>query len=219
MILRHSQYIDFMRLIAESHVEIGHTAQEMHFARITLTQDPYIVGMAQIREFINSMGSKLRYPCMLAISFKANYADAKNDNPRKQNDGGFILLDKVKEGDAEAEQEVYDRMERIGEEIIAYIREYFEENEDEGIFNLNNVESEKLAKVGTAQLFGVKFYLTIEGSANLFHNPSKWSLPITLPAGSGIVQLLWNDTLVQNASPGDKIKLVSEFKATEIVIT
>ncbi|MEM8564948.1 MAG: hypothetical protein AAGF85_00710 [Bacteroidota bacterium] len=218
MILRHSQYIDFMRQLAQAHVDIGHSEEEMHFARITLTQDPYVGAMAQIREFVNSMGSKLKYPCLVAISFKANYADTKNDDPRKQNDGGFLLLDQVKTGDADAEQQVYDNMERIGEEIIAYIREYFEENEDEGIFNLNNVESEKVAKVGNTQLFGIKFYLTIEGSVALFHNPDKWNDTINLPAGSGIVQLQWNEDIVQSASPGDVIRIVSEFKALEIKI-
>lgn len=172
--MKHSEYIALLRTAAELHVDIQHSNDDMHFARIILTKDPYLGGVAQIQEFMNSKGSKLKYPCLLAVSYDGEYKDNRSDSKKKMLDGAFIILNERRDGKNDEEEQAIDQTETIGEEILGYLHNQFEETST--VFDFNNVQSEKIAKVGN-NLSGTKFYFTIEVLANslLEFNPAKFS--------------------------------------------
>lgn len=163
--MKHSEYVEFFRDIARTHPDILHSETEMHFGRLVITRDPLMGSQHQINEFLHNNGSKLKYPCMLLVAFRGDYADNRSDNKRKRLDGSFILLDKVREGDHDGEEAVYDRMESLGEEIATICIDHFEDHPEEGIFDINVMENEKIAKVANDK-FGVKFYFGIDRSAD-----------------------------------------------------
>ena len=103
--MRHSDYITFFKDIATDHPDILHSDQEMHFARVVLNRDPLIGSTNQLSEFLNNLGNDLRYPCMILIAYKGDFADNRSDNKRKRIDGSFVIMDRLeKSGDHDGEE-------------------------------------------------------------------------------------------------------------------
>ena len=170
----YQDYISLLRQLAELHVDIGHSEEHMHFARINLSKDPYLGSAAQLREFTSNMGNKLYYPCLLALAYRSGYSDNGSDNLRKKIDGGFIILDKVPGADPENEEKVQSRMESIGEDILALLHEYFDGRPEIAYFHPGDIEQEFISKVGSAQLYGAKFYFTLDFPSTLALDTSKF---------------------------------------------
>ncbi len=157
--MRHSEFTEMMRDIARRHVDLKHSANEMHFARIVLNQDPFLPSQTQITEFLNAIRSQMRMPFMLSVAYVANFSDPR-DHLRKHLNSAIIILDKVTGDDPEEQEEVYDRTEQLCEEIMGFLKQYFDSNEEDGFFETNEMEGEKVANVCN-EFFGTKYNFQI----------------------------------------------------------
>lgn len=176
MINSHTTYTNTFRALAETHVDIRHSAQEMHFARIVLNRDPYVPSHFQIKEFISSIRDKMCTPFMLLVSYSAGCIDSKSDNKQKVIQGSFLILDKVETDDFDGEEAVYSFTEGIGDEILANLGSYYEENPQDGYFMWSDYENDKVAKVTESNFFGTRFNFSIVAntSQTFEYNPSKF---------------------------------------------
>lgn len=209
--MKHTEYVEFFRDIARTHPDLLHSDSAMHFGRLVITRDPLMGSQHQINEFLHNNGSKLKYPCLLLVAFRGDYADNRSDNKRKRMDGSFILLDKVREGDHDGEEDVYNRMETLGEEIASICIDHFDDNPEQGIFDVNVMENEKIAKVANDK-FGVKFYFGIDKSADAL-----LSEPLPQEKINGIA-----DQATYRNSTGSFIKAIAaggEFVAADVIHT
>lgn len=165
MFTNHTEYNAYFRDLARRHVDIRHTEQEWHFARITLSADPYLSARAQIDEFINGIRSQLHTPFMLLVSYDADYSDNQGDFNKKGFNGAFVILDLPKKGDANSEEAIYDKTERIGEEILGLIIHELEEDPELGFLPKESMSAEKMAKI-KGDYYGTRFTFSILQSAD-----------------------------------------------------
>lgn len=175
--MKHSEYTALFREIAGRHMDIQHTAEKMHFARMILSRDPYLNSQLQIGEFIDSLRNKLHTPCMLIASFEADYRDNRSDSTDKALYGRMIILDEVKRGDFESEEQALDATEQIGEECLAYLANILEEELPQlGMLEWNGASSEKLSGISSRNMAGTafNFYIVHGAESNIEYNPDKF---------------------------------------------
>ena len=166
LIESHSTYTTAFRNLAIAHKEILHQpdSHETHFARIVLNRDPYLNSHAEIREFLTALESKLATPFMLLQSYVVDYVGKNKDNKRKVIQGAFIILDKVEEDNFEQQEQIFDKTERIGEEILGWMDNHYRENPTHGILEHSANENEKIAKILDGY-YGTRFHIAINISA------------------------------------------------------
>ena len=164
--MTHTEYTEFFRDIASRHKEIRHSAHDMHFARLILSNDPFLPTTAQLNDFLDSVKNKLQGPAMLLSSYEAQYSDNRSDNVEKMIAGRLIIIDEVKPiNDFDKEEEVLSRTERIGEECLGFAEKIFCEWPERGFFEWDAAASEKVAKLTSRNFFGTGFNFAIKYSA------------------------------------------------------
>jgi hypothetical protein len=161
LIKDHKTYTDFFRLMATHHKLIHHTPEAIHFVRMNLSAHP-VLAREDIKEFIKSLKNKLHFPALLLNAYQAK-ADAQDsrDAKRKVIQGEFFILERVQRENWDQQDEVFDRTEAIGTDIIAFMAEYYEENPQEGLFEWNDAMMEKISNLEVDSLAGTKFYFTL----------------------------------------------------------
>ena len=172
--MTHSEYVTLFRTIAQRHKEIQHTESEPHFARLVLSRDVYMHSHEQISEFIQGRRRALHTPMLLLCSYEAEYRDDRSDNIEQMLSGRLIVLDQAARNEHDAEEAVYERTERIGEECLSYVAHLYSEEPQRGLFHWNGTTSEKLANVST--FFGTALNFNIQQSvqASISFNPDKF---------------------------------------------
>jgi hypothetical protein len=160
----HTSYTKVFRSLANQHRQIGHLRQgekDIHFVRVSLSEHPALA-QADLKEFIRSVNNVLRFPALVLASYRAGYsADSTNESKRKLFRGSFFILDRVPKDDFDKLEEVHQQSEVIGEEIIAYLGEHYEENPQNGLFIWDEGENEKISNIDMDNLAGTKFYFTV----------------------------------------------------------
>lgn len=176
--MNHSQYISLFREVARKHVDIAHTDDSPHFARIVLTRDPFLDSRAQISEFLESAAFRLKSPVLLVSSYTADYGDMQDDFLRKGLTGRMVVLQDTRKGNFNDEEAAYTDTERMGEECLMYLNEHFENNPQEGMLLWNNAGNEKLSGITDRNFCGTGFTFTILSNDNpyLSYNPEKFSI-------------------------------------------
>lgn len=161
LIKDHKTYTNFFRLMAENHLEIGHSESECHFVRMNLSAHP-VLAREDIKEFLRSVKSKLKFPALLLNTYQAK-ADAQDsrDAKRKVIQGEFFILDRVRKDDWDQQDEAFDTTEAIGTDILAFLGEYYEDAPQEGYFEWNDTMMEKISNLEVDSLAGTKFYFTL----------------------------------------------------------
>lgn len=171
--MKHLTYTQLFREIAASHKAIQHKeGQEMHFVRMIRSGGPFPT--LDLKEFINSKKVKLHYPAMVLESYDSTYSDNLSDNIKKTPLAAFIILDKASASDFDEIDSVLDKTEEIGEQIIAYLRSYFELQKNQ-LFDMNSVSSERV-DLPAEQLYGTRFNfsLPVTSTPAFYHNPDNW---------------------------------------------
>lgn len=164
--MTHTEYTEFFRDIARRHVEIQHSATKEHFARLILSNDPFLPTTSQLDDFLESVKNKLHGPAMLLATYEAQYVDNRSDNVEKMLAGRLIIIDTVApKNDFDQEEEVLSRTERIGEECLGFAEYMFSEDPGLGFFEWDAVGSEKIAKLTSRNFFGTGFNFAIKVSA------------------------------------------------------
>lgn len=106
-----SDVIAYFEKLASQHIDIAHKPTEKHFFRM------------EIDEFATGLPSQVRFPAIMLESYTYNLIDRKSDNPVKVREGAFVLMDYVKDmGDYDLMHQKWDKLEAIGDEIIARLR-------------------------------------------------------------------------------------------------
>jgi len=161
--MRHLDYTTLFRTAAEQHVDLRHTATEMHFGRLILTGWP--LTKLDIDELLTSQKQKIRLPILLLESYDARYTNGSGaDNVRKVPTGAIIVLDKVGVADYDVRDEVLDRCERIGEEVLGYAIEQYRKQNNK--LDTGTISSEKVGPIGPDKLWGVRFDFQLPELAN-----------------------------------------------------
>lgn len=161
--MRHLDYTTLFRTAAEQHVDLRHTATEMHFGRLILTGWP--LTKLDIDELLTAQKEKIRLPILLLESYDARYTGGSGaDNVRKIPTGAIILLDKVGTAGHDVRDEVIDRCERIGEEVLGYAIEQYRKANTK--LDTGTISSEKVGPIGPAKLWGVRFDFQLPEVAN-----------------------------------------------------
>jgi hypothetical protein len=175
MIGNHKSYTETFRQLAMRHKLIRHSDTSMHFARITLSKAP-VFGRDELREFIQSKKNVLEYPALLLISYDADYSSHHKDSLTKSVNGEFIILEAVEKDNFEQLDDVLDKTEEIGEQLLATLRDHYDDTPEEGLFQDGEMMNEKIAGLGSENLAGTKFYfsITMPNSCRLTHNPDNY---------------------------------------------
>jgi hypothetical protein len=161
LIKDHKTYTDFFLKMATHHVKIHHRAEQMRFVRMNLSAHP-VLAREDIKEFLKAMRSKLHFPALLLNAYQSK-TDAQDsyDAKRKQIMGEFFIVDRVKKEDFDHQDQVFDETDQIGQDILAFLGEYYECNPQEGIFSWSEASTEKISNLEVDNLAGTKFYFTI----------------------------------------------------------
>lgn len=161
--MRHLDYTTLFRTAAEQHVDLRHSATDMHFGRLILSGWP--LTKLDINELVNAQKQKIRLPILLLESYDARYtAGSGADNVRKVPTGAIIVLDQVGVTDFDVRDQVIDRCERIGEEVLGYAIEQYRKKSIK--LDTGTISSEKVGPIGTANLWGVRFDFQLPELAN-----------------------------------------------------
>jgi len=173
--MTHTEYIDLLREVATNHVDIAHTPEQSHFARLVLSNDPFMPATKQIAEYLNGIRNVLHTPLMLGIAYDSDYRDDRADNIERMINGAFIILEDVQLNDFDNEEQIYTKTERIGWECLGYLQNYFSENPIKGFFEFNNAGDQKIAKLNN-RFFGTRFSFGVLHSSqeNIYYNPDKF---------------------------------------------
>lgn len=164
LIENHTTYTATFRMLAKKHKELLHLAggaDDIHFVRCVLSKHP-MLSQGDLSEFLKSLKHKLQMPFMLLVAYSGEYGKSHNDAKRKTIQGEFMILDRVQRGDWAKLDTVLDKTEKIGEEILAYLVDYYDENPGDGIMKYEEGMSEKISNTSIDSLAGTKFYFSID---------------------------------------------------------
>jgi hypothetical protein len=174
--MRHSEYTTLFRTIAEKHIDIQHSGESMHFARLILSADPF--NKLIIEEFLNSLKSSMQFPFMLSISYDADFENNGSDHTWKVYNASYILLDLPEKGNFQDQEEKIDKMEEVGEDILGYLKNEFNANKAIATYrlDLNTIHIEKVGDI-CGKYYGARVDLQFmkAGNQNLKFKPEKFS--------------------------------------------
>lgn len=175
--MRHSQYTQFFRQLAEQHVAIRHSKDECRFVRMILSSDP-LQRIMDAREFYDGLRSKVADGYIMILeSYEADYSDNSGDQKLKEFHGAFFILHHVQPGDFDGLEEVLDATEEIGEDIMGTTLERI--NKDFSLpkkqMKVNGIMNERIGPVGDTY-HGTKFSFSFTQGANpaLRHKQEKY---------------------------------------------
>lgn len=107
-----SDLVTYFETLARQHKSIGHSDSEKHFFRFEIEE---------VLAGINRTDSE--YPMLVMEGYNFDYTDNKSDNILKNRNGAFMLIDVVNDiTDYDQVHEVWNRMESIGDDILARIK-------------------------------------------------------------------------------------------------
>lgn len=160
-----SDLITYFENIARNHVLIQHTDAEKHFFRMELDE---LLGGFNI--------PSARFPFLVLEGYAYDYTDNRSDNVLKKREGAFVLMDYVKDvTDYDAVHVVWDKMEKIADDILARIRADKRNPKTPVIrdFNLENVQvSLILNEINNSAGLRVKYTLTSPSPVEVI--PENW---------------------------------------------
>lgn len=171
--MRHLDYTALFREAATRHVELRHSATDMHFGRMILSGWP--LTMLDVNELLTAQKAKLRLPVLLLESYDGRYQDNGYDNVRKLASAAFIVLDKVEGSDFDNRDQVLDRCERIGEDVLGFAIDYYRRRKLK--LDSSTISSEKVGPI-SGNLWGVRFNFQLPEVAN---NPLAYQADKFLP--------------------------------------
>lgn len=127
--MRHKQYIQMFRSIAESNADIQHTDNKPAFVRVIKSVSEPFEDKLYLEEFINKNYNNLNYPCLLIMSYSAGYEGEPDTYLNKHHLGMFSVLHRAHTRQRQASKfyddldEKLDEAERISESILITLSE------------------------------------------------------------------------------------------------
>lgn len=182
LIKDHTTYTECFRNIASNHKLLHHlknedgteNLKEKHFARAVISRHP-LMAVPDLEEFLKGVaGSGLKFPAMVLIAYTGKYSRNNGEHTRKGFDGEFIILDRVSTEKFDEHEAKFDLTEGIGEDIVSYLGQYYEDRVSEGLFSWGELENEKIS-IQNKGIVGTKFYFSINvpyGAGILYNGDS-----------------------------------------------
>jgi hypothetical protein len=122
--LKNSEFTDLLRGLAERHLQIKHTAQKKAFTKVILSADP-VAKQVSLSNFYSKLKASFgAAPFLVAMSYDAVHEDKGDGAMLAHRRAGFMILQTASNTDA-ARDEVLDRTEEIGYEVMAAVGEAF----------------------------------------------------------------------------------------------
>jgi hypothetical protein len=170
--MKNTDYTRFFDDITQNHTAIGNGDGKNHFARIILNDD--ILAETNLSEFLSNL-ENIEFPFLILISYDHNYSQNESNNKTKHINGTFILLDKCEVDDYAAIDAIFDSTEEIGEDILGYLKEYYDRNITMGWVHIDEMKGEHIGPI-VDNYHGSKFDFVIHEYTNrgLYYNPLKW---------------------------------------------
>ncbi len=155
-------YVDYMRSLAESHIQIQHTEQAPHFFRIN------------IDDALERL-TALKSPMVLLESFEGKITGPNDDQLYDQVRCGFMILETVKTGKHAEQDEVLNRTRQLMRDFISRLRHDKKCRNPRWLIHLN-VQSVNYYKVGPIMIdkYGWLCEFTIDTAINLSYDETKW---------------------------------------------
>ncbi|MGE4568548.1 MAG: hypothetical protein AB7C90_05100 [Bacteroidales bacterium] len=105
-----SELINYFDALARNHVAIRHSATNKHYYRL------------ELEELLSGLNNAC-YPALNLEGYSLSLGDSKSDNPVKYRTAAFVLIDQLADpGDFDGINAIWDKLEHIGDDIIARIR-------------------------------------------------------------------------------------------------
>lgn len=165
MSAKFSDIIEYFKLLATQHIEIGHSDDEKHFYRF------------EIEEVLTSL-KKVNYPALILEGYGYSLVDNKSDNVLKKRTGAFILLGHLTDiGDFEAMHTLWDKMEEICDDILSRVKsdKYNPAAKAVRDFDLNTVNVSLLANEQDKN-YGIRCTFTLTSARPMDVDPDKWNM-------------------------------------------
>jgi len=155
-------YIEYFRMIAAEHKEINGFY------------------MMDINEILDGLRSTVKYPALILENLSGSYMASNLDNPLEVINGGFLIIDHLKNpDDFPGEVVIIDRMKQIGQQVISRMLhdkmmcEILAEKAIPG-FDLNTVTFEVVGPVFDNDC-GVLYSFKITNLIDFEYNPIDWT--------------------------------------------
>jgi hypothetical protein len=165
MAAKFSQLVNYFENLARNHKDIGHSNSEKHFFRMEV--DEVLGGINR---------TEVRHPFLILEGYGYDFTDDKSDNLLKNRRGAFMLIDHVSDlSDFEAIQDVWEKMEEIGDELLVKIKADKRNPLAPAIrdFDFSSVEASLLANESDGN-FGIRFTYVLTSPCSNEVNPDKW---------------------------------------------
>ena len=156
--------IDYFKIIAAQHVDIGHSENENHFYRF------------EIEEVLSGLKS-INYPALILEGYSCDFNDSLSDNILKNRNGAFILIDHLSDlGDFEKMHEIWNDLEVIADDIILRIKADKRDSSNKTIkdFKIDSVEYSLLANEQDRN-FGIRCTFTISYPLTAVRENTCWT--------------------------------------------
>ncbi|MDJ1472828.1 hypothetical protein [Xanthocytophaga flava] len=169
--MTHSEYTNYFRALCEKHKDLQHSDQEQHFARIVLSVDE--LGHSNLDDFLMNENSGLVSPFMILASAENVYEDDKSDNIKKHFAGMFWLLT-TSEQEFNAEEEAYDRMEKLAEQFLSRMKLNFSDRINNRMYSLQESTISKVGRIGLYLGVRVGFQFFTTANQALAYDAANW---------------------------------------------
>ena len=112
MSAKFSDLIAYFEGLATRHKSIGHSETEKHFCRM------------ETDEALGAMNRQdVEFPLLALEGFRYGFTDNRADNLMKNREGGFMLLQRIKDvSDFATMHQLWDELEEIGDDILIKMR-------------------------------------------------------------------------------------------------
>ena len=160
----HTTYTATFRMLAQKHKALLHLktgADDVHFVRCVLSKHP-MLAQGDLDEFLKGIRNVIKVPFMLLVAYSTQNNSSHQDAKKKALQGEFFIFDRYEKSDWDARDAKLASTEKIGEEIMSYLVEYYEENPQDGQLKWDEGMTEPFGKTIIDNLAGNKFYFTIE---------------------------------------------------------
>jgi len=165
MAAKFSDVIEYFKMIASQHIQIGHSEAEKHFYRFELEE--VLTGL-----------KKMNYPALILEGYAYSFVDNKSDNVIKRRSCAFMLVNHLKDiGDFTAMHEIWDSQEQICDDILSRIKsdKYNPKTPAVRDFDIHGVEVVLIANENDKN-YGIRCTFSMASSQPMNYDPDKWNL-------------------------------------------
>lgn len=157
-------YVAFFEYVATNYADIQHSEQTPRFVVVAASDDPFKT--FDLGEFLDGQKSILKYRpeagnkkiLMVLQMMDADYSQLVKGNHKTVVNGSFILLSPLMNNkDWRTRDDIYNMTLLAGEQMMAYLKKYFEINDTYGYLIAERCNCEPIGPVNPDRMYGFRF--------------------------------------------------------------